>query len=301
MSFSSDAKTELCRDNAIQKKCCAVAECFGILLYCNTFTIREIRIITGNESFATRLPKLFKKAFGFTIDLPENSKSKTKFSYVMTEKEKISKIFEAFGYAPDNTLSKHINLAILEDDCCKSAFVRGAFLAGGSITEPTKRYHLEMVTDHAAVNREGFHMLNEMELEPKSTSRGGHHILYFKNSEAIEEFFVKIGAKLSAMEIMQTKVEKNMRNAVNRRVNCDNANADKIVNAAQEQLEAIRRIERTTGLENLPQKLQETALLRVANPEASLSDLANLSNPPVSKSCLGHRIKKIIDLSNPEK
>ncbi len=298
MSFSSEAKNEICKHNVIQKKCCAVAECFGVLLYCNTFSLREIRIITSNDSFANRLPKLFKKAFGFSIDMPERGKIRSKFSFVLSDKDKILTIFEAFGYAPDSTLSKHINLAVLEEDCCKSSFFRGAFLAGGSITEPTKGYHLELVTDHSAVGREAFHMISEMGFEPKSTARSGHSIIYFKNSEAIEDFFTTIGAPLTAMEIMQTKVEKNMRNAVNRRVNCDNANADKIVNAAQEQLEAIRRIERTTGLDNLPPKLQETALLRVANPEASLSDLAELSNPPVSKSCLGHRIKKIISLSN---
>ena len=136
-----------------------------------------------------------------------------------------------------------------------------------------------------------------MGFAPRDISRNGHHVIYFKHSEAIEDFLTTIGAPVSAMEIMQTKVEKNMRNAVNRRVNCDSANADKVVSAAQTQLEAIRRIDRAVGLGELPPKLQETALLRIANPEASLADLAMLSDPPVTKSCLSHRLRKLTELA----
>lgn len=297
MSFSSDVKSELCKDNPVQKKCCATAECFGILLYCNTFSAREIRIVTGNEKLAQRLPKLFKKAFGFGIEPQQTAKSRGKCSYIISDRDKISRIFNAFGYSAESSLQHHINLAVLEDECCRISFVRGAFLSGGSIIDPAKQYHLELVTDHAAVSREAYSMLLEMGFVPKDIVRNGHHVIYFKNSESIEDFFTTIGAPLAAMEIMQAKVEKNMRNAVNRRVNCDTANADKVVAAAQEQLEAIRKLDRTVGLDELPEHLQETALLRIANPEVSLSDLAMLSDPPVSKSCLSHRLRKIMELS----
>ena len=175
--------------------------------------------------------------------------------------------------------------------------MRGAFLAGGSLTDPAKSYHLEFVTDHYSVSREMFSILLELGFSPKDVSRGGNYVLYFKQSEAIEDFLTLVGAPLAAMEIMNAKVEKDMRNAVNRRVNCDSANADKIVSAAAGQLAAIRRIEETTGLEDLPEKLYETALLRIANPEASLTDLAALALPPVSKSCMGHRIRKLMELA----
>ena len=297
MSFSSKVKTELCRENPVQKKCCARAECYGVLLYCNTFSHREIRIITGSDSFAQRLPRLFKKAFGCSI---EEQGEGSKHSFVMTDRAVIRQIFESYGYTPDSALQHHINLAVLEDDCCRAAFVRGAFLAGGSIMDPAKRYHLELVTDHATVSREAYSVLLEMGFAPKDISRNGHQVIYFKNSEAIEDLLTTIGAPVSAMEIMQAKVEKNMRNAVNRRVNCDTANVGKAVDAAQEQLAAIRALERSGRLEELPQKLQETAAQRRRYPEMTLGQLAASFDPPLTKSCLNHRLRKIIELARQE-
>ncbi|MCD8240800.1 MAG: DNA-binding protein WhiA [Oscillospiraceae bacterium] len=174
------------------------------------------------------------------------------------------------------------------------SFLRGAYLAGGCITDPEKGYHLELVTAHKNVSGEMFSILLELGFSPKDTMRAGHYVIYFKQSEAIEDFFTLIGAPNAAMEIMSAKVEKDMRNAVNRRVNCDSANADKIVSAAQAQLEQIRNIERETGLENLPEDLREVALLRIANPEASLTDLALLSPGGMSKSGINHRMRKLM-------
>ena len=294
MSFSSDTKAELCRQ-PLQKRCCAVAEAYGILLYCNMFTADEIRIVTSSAVLTEHLPKLFKKAFGITFNAIPSNEIKGKQTFFITDKENIRHIFATYGYEARGILAHHINLGVLEENCCKASFLRGAFLAGGSITDPTKSYHLELVTDHYNVSRETFSILLELGFSPKDATRAGNYIIYFKQSEAIEDFFTLMGAPLSAMDIMSAKVEKDMRNAVNRRVNCDSANADKIVLAAQDQLEAIRRIERTTGLDELPEKLREAALLRIANPEASLTDLAALAIPPVSKSCISHRLRKLTE------
>ena len=299
MSFSEGVKAELCRENA-SRRCCALAECYGALLYCNTFSPREIKITTSSREFAERLPKLFRRAFSLAFDvIPEESRS-GRFSFLITDTEKISRIFSAYGYDSQTTLSHHINLGVLENDCCKASFIRGAFLAGGSITDPAKRYHLEFVTSHASVSREIFSILLELGFSPRSTTRSGNYITYFKQSEAITDLFTTIGAPVAAMDIMNAKVEKDMRNSINRKVNCDSANADKIVSAAQAQLAAIRRIDRECGLEALPPHLYETALLRIANPEASLADLALLSDPPVTKSCLSHRLKKLMELDPSE-
>ena len=294
MSFSSETKAELCRE-PLQKRCCALAEAYGVLLYCNMFTADEIRIVTSSAELTEHLPKLFKKAFGLGFDAVPSADIKGKQTFSITNKEHIKHIFESYGYEASGILAHHINLEVLENDCCKAAFLRGAFLAGGSITDPTKSYHLELVTDHYNVSRETFSILLELGFSPKDASRGGNYVIYFKQSEAIEDFFTLMGAPLSAMDIMSAKVEKDMRNVVNRCVNCDSANADKIVLAAQDQLEAIRRIERTTGLDDLPEKLRETALLRIANPEASLTDLAALAIPAVSKSCISHRLRKLME------
>ena len=183
---------------------------------------------------------------------------------------------------------------MLEEDCCRAAFVRGAFLAGGSVTDPDKRYHLELATSHRSVSRELYSMLLDMGFSPRETERGGNSLLYFKQADAIADFFTTIGAPSTAMKIMTAKVEKEMRNTVTRQINCDSANADKTVLAAAAQLRAIKYIAREYGLDALPEPLKDAALLRITNPEASLADLAQLSNPPVTKSCLSHRLKKIM-------
>jgi hypothetical protein len=296
MSFSSDVKNELCRDT-MGKKCCALAEAYGVLLYANCFSPQLIRIVTENDAFAARLPKLFRRAFGVSFDkLPQEGKI-GRHTLAITQREKLHTVFSAFGYDPARTVSHHINLVTVENDCDKVAFLRGAFLSGGSVTDPAKRYHLELVTGHASVCRETHSLLLEMGFDPKDSLRGSHHVTYFKQSSAIEDILTTMGASGCAMELMQTKVEKHMANAMNRLTNCDMANADKITDAAQQQLDAIRAIESGPGLEVLPPVLQDTALLRIANPSCSLSDLAQLAYPPVTKSCMNHRLRKLMEFS----
>ena len=262
------------------------------MLYCHTFSPKLIRIITASDELAQRLPHLFKKAFGVSFD--ELDEGSGKRSFRITDEKKIQTIYDTFGN-DINTPSLHINFGVLEEPCCKASFIRGAFLAGGSVTDPGKRYHLELATSHYSVSREAYSILLDMGFSPKEAERKGNHLLYFKKSEHIEDLLTTIGASTCAMELMSAKIEKDMKNSINRKVNCDSANADKVVAAAAQQMEAIRRIDKLYGLDSLPDKLQEAALLRFANPEASLADLAMLSYPPVSKSCLSHRLKKLLD------
>ena len=296
MSFSSDAKAELCAARP-DKKCCAIAESYGVLLYCNTFSAGEIRIITASDAFAARLPRLFRRAFGLSFDVLPKEDAAGKRSFIIRDREKICQIFDAFGADTGSTLTHHLNFGVIEEECDRVSFVRGAFLAGGSVTDPEKRYHLELATPHRSVSREAFSLLLDMGFSPKETERSGNSLLYFKQADAIADFFTTIGASSTAMGIMTAKVEKEMRNTITRRVNCDSANADKVVNAAQEQIEAIRRYAREYGLDSLPEPLKDAALLRITNPEASLADLSQLSYPPVTKSCLSHRLKKIVEMS----
>ena len=296
MSFSSDVKTELCREPP-GRKCCALAEAYGVLLYANAFTPRLIRVMTSNDAFAARLPRLFRRAFGLDFDeLPAPAEG-GKRSLLITDRDKLRAIFSAFGYDPDRSVAHHINLAVTESDCDRVAFLRGAFLSGGSVTDPARGYHLELATGHESVCREVRALLLEMGFEPREAVRGRNWITYFKKSGAIEDLLTTLGAPLSAMGVMQAKVEKHMANAMNRLTNCDMANADKITDAAAEQLAAIRAIEAGPGLDSLPQALQDTALLRIANPSCSLADLAQLAWPAVTKSCMNHRLRKLVELS----
>ncbi len=299
MSFSSEIKTELCRAG-LSRRCCALAEACGVLLYAGEFSQRQIRVMTANDAFAARLPKLFRRAFSLDFDvLPPDAGGKR--SFLITDREKLRAIFSAFGYDADRTVTHHLNLALVEQHCDRQAFLRGAYLAGGSATDPAKSYHLELATGHESVCRETRALLLELGLEPKDTARGRNWITYFKRSDAIEDFLTIIGAPRSAMWVMQAKVEKHMANAMNRITNCDMANADKITDAAAEQLDAIRAIEAAAGLDSLPPALQEAALLRIANPACSLSDLAQLAYPPVSKSCMNHRLRKLTELARAAK
>ena len=296
MSFSFNAKVELCK-TACGSKCCALAECYGMLLYCNTFSPREIKLITGNQRLGQRITEQFDRAFSISFDsVPQQGKA-GKQPYIISDPGKLSHVFGTYGYSPENLLAHHVNLGILEEDCCRRSFVRGVFLIGGAITDPAKSYHLELVTAHYNVSRETYSLLLEMGFAAKETVRGGNFIIYFKHSGIIEDFLAIIGAPIHAMEIMSAKIEKDLRNTVNRKVNCDTANATKTIDASAAQIDAIRRIETAGILETLPDKLRQTALLRLNNPELSINDLAELSMPPVTKSCINHRLRKLVDTS----
>jgi DNA-binding protein WhiA len=298
MSFSTDTKAELCRVRLLRTGA-AEAECYGVLLYAHTFSPRELRIVTASPTFAERLPKLFDKAFSLSFD-QTGEPGGGKQSFVIRDSQKLDVLFRSFGAERSTTLSHHVNFGVLEEDERREAFFRGAFLAGGSITDPVKGFHLELATPHVSVCRESRSLLQDMGFEPKEASRGGNALLYFKKADAIADFFTTLGAPVTAMAVMTAKVDKEMRNTVTRQINCDSANADKTVSAAMRQNEAIRRLIKRDGLEGLPEPLRDAALLRLANPEASLADLALLSNPPVTKSCLSHRLNKIILLAGEE-
>lgn len=298
-SFAYKAKSEVCR-TAVQRLCCARAECYGVLLYCNTFTSQEVRIITENAEFAARLSRLFNKAFGIRFDRVPEDMSVPKLIFQITEPEKLTRIIGTFGYDARQNVVAHVNFGMVEDDCCRTAFLRGAFLSGGSVTDPEKRYHLELATAHMQASREVSALLNEMGFLPHTVMRGGNSVIYFKQSEHIEDFLTTIGAPAAATEIMTAKVDKSIRNGANRAANCDIANVNKTINASENQITAIGRLRLEGKLERLPDKLRQTADLRLEYPELSLQQLAEKHEPPLTKSCLNHRLRKIMELAGKE-
>ena len=299
MSFSSNVKVELCKDS-LSKKSCAVAEGYGVLLYCNTFSSTEIRIITESRDFAARLPRLFKKAFVITFDQEPAAQDRGKLQFAISSEDKIAKIFETLQMDLKASLTLHVNFGMLEEEAECMAYLRGAFLAGGSVTDPAKRYHLEMTTSHYKVSRETCALLIECGFSPKELSRGGNNILYFKQSDYIEDFLTAIGAQVSAMGVMEAKVEKDLRNGVNRRVNCETANLVKAADASARQIAAIKSVLREGGEEAFPDNLRETVRLRLSYPTDSLTELARRFDPPISKPGLSHRLKKITEFAAKE-
>ena len=177
MSFSSAVKDELCRTEP-PKKCCAVAEAYGVLLYCNTFSARQIRVITASDAFAARLPRLFRRAFGLSFDAAPPEKTEGKRSFLLEDPAKIRAVFSAFGYDPEHALNHHLNLAAVENDCDRIAFLRGAFLAGGeAIRSPCPRWGgipgcLRRLPDDR-IRHEGGQAAPEPGISGKSGSGGG--------------------------------------------------------------------------------------------------------------------------------
>lgn len=301
VSFSSAAKAEVCRIIP-HKNCCALAECFGILLFCNSFNRDGIKIITESRDFAYLLPRLFKKAFDLSFDSFPSMESPGKLIFQILMPEKIEIIMNEYGFDADNTVSLHVNLPILEEDCCKSSFLRGAFLAGGSVTDPAKGYHMEIITTHQSVARETYALIQEaMGFYLKTASKGGGQVLYLKQSDLISDFLTYLGAPVAAMGIMEAKLEKELNNRVNRRCNCDDANLSKVVEAAQEQLSAIRTLKANGVLEHLPAKLQQAANAREENPEATLTELAAMMEPAITKPAMNNRMKKLLQLAKESK
>ena len=255
-----------------------------------------ISIITESGDFSARLPKLFHKAFGVKFDrVPEEKAGKGKLIFGITEPDKLEKIINILGYDVRQLTSLHVNFGLLEEDCCRTAFLRGAFLAGGSVTDPEKRYHLELATSHVPASREVQALMEEMGFLPRTIRRGADALLYFKQSEHIEDFLTKIGAPAAAMDIMTAKVDKEIRNGANRAMNCDMANVNKTLDAAQEQMSAIERLRGSARWDRLPEKLRQTAELRLEYPELSLMQLAEKCDPPVTKSCMNHRMRKLME------
>lgn len=293
MSFSADAKCEVARCIPGDEKS-ALAECFGILLFCNLFQPDCIKIVTESGEFAKLLPKLFRKAFGVGFDsLPQES-SLGKLTFQIHNKGKIETIMNRFGFSALDTVSLHINLPIVEEDEWKVAFFRGAFLAGGSVTDPAKGYHCELSTTHQIVARECEALFYEaLGFSPKTAMRSGGQILYLKQSDCISDFLTYLGAPVAAMGIIETKLERELNNKVNRCCNCDEANTSKTVEAAQEQLSAIRAIRRCIDVETLGDKLVQAMTAREENPEASLAELAAMMTPPITKAAMNHRLKRL--------
>ena len=297
VSFSGSAKAEICKNIPV-KKCCALAECFGILLYCNTFSADTVKIVTESREFGQLLPKLFKKAFNISFDVFPSLEAPGKLVFQIMDADKIAAIMETYGFGRGETVSLHVNLPVLEEEGCKGAFLRGAFLAGGSVTDPVKGYHLELTTAHRSVARETFALMGDvLPFAPKLTERGGSAVLYLKQSEKISDFLTFLGGSVAAMAVMETRLEKEMSNKVNRRCNCDDANISKVVEAAQEQLAAIRILRETGAFDNLPDKLRQAAVAREQNPEAALAELAGQMEPPISKPAMNHRLQRLVQMA----
>lgn len=297
MTFAQEVKKELCKV-PIESVKLAVSECYGIFLFANVFRADEIRIITENRDLASRISALL--SYAFSIDAAPSQKGEgVRFVFRITDQMQLFHIFEALAVDPDNACSK-IEPHLIADEKSRNAFLRGAFLSGASVADPSVRYHLEFSTPFLGFSGAMQHFFTQLNLTPRVTARSGKYVIYFKSSEAIEDILTRAGAHHSSLTVMEKKVVKEVRNGVNRYVNCETANITRTVAAAKNQTRAIRQLESDGRLEVLPKELRETALVRLENPEASLSALGEMLDPPVNRATINYRLKKLMEIAGKE-
>ena len=231
---------------------------------------------------------------------PEFTKSDAgKYKVEVVDEIDRVKVLETFGYEK-KLGGLRLNWANFSDECCKTAFLSGAFLACGTVNDPNKRYHLEFVVPYLNLSRDLKLFINDydqLSVEPKSVTRNSNYVIYIKDSESIEEVLTVVGAFNSSLEIMGVKMYIDVRNNVNRKLNFENANFDKTLDAATKQIDAIKHIKNTVGLSYLTDDLREIAELRYENPEMSLRELGSNLSVPISRSGVNHRLSKICSIA----
>ena len=300
MSFSSQLKKELCSNEVLDREMLK-AELYGMLLFGKTFTEEKIVFTTENTYACKRISMLLENLYMPIIEKQKALRTRATESHLyklkIIDSNDCRRIFEDFGH--DKTqVTLRVNRANVSSEELSSAFVRGAFLSCGSVSDPMKSYHAEFCVPYKNLSSDLCKILSEItecNLTPKTVTRNGNYVVYFKGSEQICDMLTYIGAPLSAMEIMGTKAMKQVRNNVNRRINSEVANIGKIASASAKQLEAINIIKKTQGLETLPEDLKEIAYLRLENPEMSLRDLGQSLTPPISRSGANHRIQRLME------
>lgn len=293
ISFSSDVKNELTGDRIVSQ-CCLKAQAYGLVLFGRSFSHRQISFFTENPAVADYYKDNVFKTAGIVVNIESGTAKNTK-AKIKTLAER-TQLLEYFGHSK-NELVLRVNRANINEECCFSAFIRGAFLACGSVTSPDKNYHLEFVVAYLRLCNDLITVLEEMNLNPKHTQRSGYHIIYFKDSENIEDLLTNMGATDSSLKLMGIKMQKSMRNRVNRKINFELANISKTVEAARNQVRAIEHIDKHIGLRKLSKPLYDVAILRLENPDLSLSDLGRLLDPPISRSGVNHRLDRIVKIA----
>lgn len=288
MSFAKEVKSELSQIQC--EECCTLACSYGLLLFGRSFSGSDISLLTEHSGVASIYCDAVALLSGCVADQQETPGGYYQVS--VRDRQQRLKIFETLGLSP-TAPRKHINLANLQNECCFGAFLRGAFLACGTVTDPQKDYHLEFSIPSAGLSAHFLKLFDEFSLTPHTTTRNGVSVVYFKNSSDIEDILAHMGAAENYMEFIGTKVIKDIRNQVNRKCNFENANAKRAVVSATAQRDAILYIKEKRGLDVLPKELRELAQMRLDNPELSTAALLPLLSESLTKSGLHHRMKRI--------
>lgn len=304
MSFAAEVKKELTglavQKNLAQAELAALIRMNGSLSLSNHQFVLNVQ--TENAAIARRIFTLLKEHYGVRSELLVRRKMKLKKNnvYIVRLKQETQSVLLDLDIMDGLMFQAHISDEIKHSDEKTRAYLRGAFLASGSVNNPeTSRYHLEISSIYEEHNQDICDLLNQFDLNARTLERRNGYITYLKGAEKIADFLTLIGATNSMLKFEDVRIVRDMRNSVNRLVNCETANMNKTIDAASKQINNIHFIEATVGLQSLPEKLQEIAELRIQNPEISLKELGEMiPSGAISKSGINHRIRKINDFAD---
>lgn len=305
MSFSGEVKKELCEQISPARHC-KLAEISAIIAFCGKIVIDKdqfliLKLQTESTILTKKIFLLLKQVFRVSAELTTRSLSAKKNLYelVLTAEEtelvlaacKLSVAEEKNGYP------FMLEPTIVTKSCCRRSFIRGAFLAAGSMSNPNKAYHFEIVVNQKQTGELLCEVMRSFEIDAKMIARKYHYVVYVKEGSQIVDLLNIMEAHVALMEFENVRILKDMRNTINRKVNCEAANINKTVKAATRQVEDILYIKEKVGLATLAEGLEEIALLRIEYPEASLKELGEMLSPPVGKSGVNHRLKKLSEIA----
>ncbi len=274
--------------------CCDLAQAYGMVEFARSFSASGVSLQTESRVVAERYADLLRTVCGVTpqIETPPRAGLCT----VSVNAEERGKVLARFGHE-GKEVTRRLNRANLECENCTNAFLRGAFLVCGAITNPQVDYHLEFKVPYWNLSRDLMALLGEQGLAAKTVRRKGNYIVYFKESEQIEDCLTGMGAMNASLELMNVKIVKSIRNNVNRAANCETANLDKTLASSLPQIAAVRKIEQTMGLDSLPEDLRDLCRLRVEHPEYSLRELGEALEPKISRSGVNHRLQRVLEFA----
>ncbi len=309
MTFSANTKNELAQ-SLPESKCCTLAEISGFMRMCGTIRLSgggrmNVKLITENPASARMFIKMLQSYFGIHAELTISQTKLLKkghfYELVITSGMNAEQILRETGILGVkegcNYLMEGIPNDIIKTKCCRRAYLRGVFLGSGSISDPEKGYHLEIVCNSEILANDIKKLINSFGLHSKMVLRKKSYVVYIKEGEQIVDFLNILGAHGRLLDFENIRIVKELRNKTNRLVNCETANLDKTVNASGRQFDSIELIQSIRGLGYLPDKLREMAELRLSEREASLKELGEMLIPPVGKSGVNHRLKKIEDIA----